>query len=566
MLGLVASMVGLAMKRNAGKWIYPLDDAYIHMATIKHLVQHGVFGVSYLNGFSSCSSSLVYPCLLAGSYWIFGVNTLAPLVLNLIAATAAIYYAAVLIRRYSRFEVFTFLTLVSAVVITPLHVVLATGMEHTWQILIDLFFLDLAVRVLARDEPAISVQRAGFYLPAAAGLAVTIRFEGLFFVAIVGLLLLCRRRVRLAIAVGVGAALPLTLFGAYASTKGWPFLPTSILLKGGSHTLGLMSIPFVALVFVGMRWRRAAARIVPVFVAVAILACLFSRVRESIGQSYETIWHPVIHHLHMFVLLGVLAATLYWQYQLQRVFWRRPVLLLTILLTVALQHMAFAGIGWVYRYEAYLMFLGIVVVGIALADAYPEMDLEWLRRQSMPWCTAACAWTAVAFVPWTLRALSATRTLAVASHNIYDQQYQMSRFVKTYYNGAGVAANDVGFIDFSADLRVLDTWGLASYEVFRARRKHALTAEVMRALATKEKIQLVMGYESWMAEYSGPLPEWVLVGRWQIPNNMVCGSDTVSFYAPDAGSVAYLTHALRTFAPELPPDVVQTGPFQTASQ
>ena len=564
LLALTGCVVGTGMARNHGKWIYPLDDAYIHMAAAKQLGLHGVWGISRLNGFSSCLSSLFYPPLMAGSFLLFGLNEFIPLALNLIASVAAVCYAGALLRRYSRSTVFTFIVLALAVIYTPLFIVAATGMEHTWQILIDLLFADLALRVLSQDEPASSARRAGQWLPLASCLAVMVRFEGLFFVTIVGLLLLCRGRFWLAVGVGVGAALPLGIFGAYSVSKGWSFLPNSVLLKGGNHSMGPYFLLLVAAVFAGLRWPRSVPRVLALGVILVALIALFPPSRAWVvskyRQNHEGYRSLLRSYAHLIVLVACMTAALYWQLQRRRTLWTSPTLLLCILLVVALQHMAFAGVGWVFRYEAYLMFLGIVALGVAFADAYPEPAAAWAHR-SPGWVFVASLVVVLLCLPLTRRAVTASIQVPQASHNIYEQQYQMARFVRRFYDDDGVAANDIGAIDYFADLRLLDTWGLASHEVYEAKRAGTFDPATLQRLTRKYDVHLVVVYDSWASNYGGNPSEWVPVGRWKIPNNVICGDDTVSFYAPDASLVPRLTDALREFAPQLPSDVVQSGDY-----
>ncbi len=558
LVGLVGILVAQAMGRNGGKWVYPLDDAYIHLAVVKHLVQHGVWGISYLNGFSSCMSSLLYPLLVAVSFLVFGVHEWVLLALNLVAAVAAIGYAGTLLRRHTRSGTVIFTVLGAAVVFTPLFIVVTTGMEHVWQILVDLFFVDLALQVLAPEEAAPPVRRAHLLLPLAACLVVMIRFEGLFFVAIVGLLLLCRGRFWLAVGVGTGAALPLGIFGAYSVWQGWSFLPNSVLMKGGSHAGGWLFLLPVAAVFAGLRWPRSTRRVLVAVVILAALAVALPHPRAWIVGQHLEYKQLLKNYAHLVILVSSLSAALFWQLQRQRTLWTRPALLLGILLVVALQHLAFAGVGWVYRYEAYLMFLGIVALGVAFADAFPGPDAAWFRRAPR-WASVAAA---LACLPLAWRAVSASVQIPQASHNIYEQQYQMARFVQRFYNGAGVAANDIGAIDYYADVRIYDTFGLASHEVYQATRKGLYNQGTVRELIRKYDVQLVVVYDFESSQYGGILPEWVLAGRWTIPHNVVCAGETVSFYAPDAGRAPRLRRSLQEFAPQLPRDVGQSGAYQ----
>ena len=56
------------------------------------------------------------------------------------------------------------------------------------------------------------------------------------------------------------------------------------------------------------------------------------------------------------------------------------------------------------------------------------------------------------------------------TRNIFEQQFQMGLFVRKNYQGSNVALNDIGIVDYLADIHLLDLWGLASQEVAQARR------------------------------------------------------------------------------------------------
>ncbi|MCR4400347.1 MAG: hypothetical protein NUV35_05650, partial [Syntrophomonadaceae bacterium] len=84
MIALVALIAWRSVREN-GMLVYALDDAYIHMAVAKNLILHHVWGVT-AGHFSSSTSSLLWPSLLAALFAIFGINDSIPLVLNAILA------------------------------------------------------------------------------------------------------------------------------------------------------------------------------------------------------------------------------------------------------------------------------------------------------------------------------------------------------------------------------------------------------------------------------------------------------------------------------------------------
>ena len=137
----------------------------------------------------------------------------------------------------------------------------------------------------------------------------------------------------------------------------------------------------------------------------------------------------------------------------------------------------------------------------------------------------------------------------------------MAQFVRDFYRDKAVAANDIGAIDFYGNIKLVDVWGLGTMEVARAKRAGNYGEDVLRPLFARRDVRVFIGYDEWASDYGGQLPEWTPVGQWTIPHNVVCGSATVSFYAPRPGDVGPLIAALQAFSPRLPHDVVQAGAY-----
>ncbi len=526
-LGFLAAL-GITLRavhaNEAGHYAYTVDDSYFHMAVAKNLLRHGTWGISAVDGFSAGTSSLLWPLLLTASFAVFGVHEYFPLVLNVLAALGLLFYAGHVLRRTTGSGVLGLLTLAAVVVLTPALAVASTGMEHSLQALLGVVFVDLAARVLTDDAQRLSSRTAPRWLCAVGALLVMTRYEGLFLVAPVGGLLLCRRRWTLAVALGIAAAAPVGVFGLLAVAKGWYFLPNSLLIKGNA----------------------------PVTLTAAGLLQYFGK------------WYTVmVAEQHLFALVAAMAAALLGSLQRRRTLWNYPSLFLFVTLAAAIQHFQFAGIGWFYRYEAYLLVLALVGLGVALGYEAPATGGRyWLSGRALPHYAALGLVAALFGPPLWERGVGSFRHVVTASYNIYEQQYQMGHFVRKFYSGKGVAANDVGAISYYAEINLLDTYGLSDIDVLRARRTGTYTHETMRRLLQKHHVELIAIYDLWSDMFGGPLPEWVLVGRWRIQNNTIVGSNTVSFYAPGPEFVAPLTRHLREYAALLPKDIVQDGSFR----
>ena len=65
----------------------------------------------------------------------------------------------------------------------------------------------------------------------------------------------------------------------------------------------------------------------------------------------------------------------------------------------------------------------------------------------------------------------------------------MAMFVKSYYEEKGVAANDIGAINYYADIKNLDLWGIGSIDVAKAKIERKYSTEYIAQLTDKEKLK-----------------------------------------------------------------------------
>ena len=156
-------------------------------------------------------------------------------------------------------------------------------------------------------------------------------------------------------------------------------------------------------------------------------------------------------------------------------------------------------------------------------------------------------------------------TASQATTNIYEQQYQMGLFLRQHYPEATVAANDIGAINYLADVRCLDLYGLATSEVANHKRDGRYGKGMIHDLAKSKGAIIALVYDlyfhSGRITVGGVPPQWIKVGQWKIPNNVTCGDDTVSFYALDPSEEDSLIANLGHFASQLPENVRQSGKY-----
>jgi len=487
-----------------GHFAYPLDDTYIGMAIAKNLAWHGVWGVTRYS-FSSSDSSILMPLLLAGAYRLVGTGVFVPLALSWIFGLLSIFVAGPILARFLSAKG-QMAALIAFVLLPPLFLVGVLGMEHSLHLLLTLLFLEYFF-----DEPAESGR--AWRIGVVTALMVGARYEGLFFAAPACAILLLERRWKPALAVGVGAAIPVGAYAAFSIAHGGAWLPNSVALKG-AH----------------------------------VHRSLFGMAETMADMAAKNVHDGAMHLILLLAGLAVAATAL-----LPKA--RRRAIPLILVVLAGCCHLLTAKVGVLFRYEDYLIGAGIVCAACAL----PALRQTGRRVPFLlTYCLLLAAGGALA-----MRSLVAAVNLPVSSRNIYLQQVQMARFLHDEFPRGTIAANDIGAIDyFNNDLHLFDLVGLASRDVFEARRAGRYTTEYIRNEAAAHHVQIAIVYDAWFANpppgtMGGPaLPgTWVRVERWKLPKGPTVGDLTVSFYAVDPAEAAPLRNALAQFDPTLPKNV-----------
>jgi hypothetical protein len=397
------------------------------------------------------------------------------------------------------------------------------------QILAVLLFADAVVDSIGNNAQA---RRSSWHIFFLAMLVTATRYEGMFIVSVACVLLFVRRRFWLGIGVALAASLPIALFGLISVLNGWYALPSGLILKGFTPTDAGTSDSLGYFVKVANRaWQAILASPHLFWLATTgLFMLLLAIVRAHTGSIY--------------VRFGWLLYI--------------PTLLL---------HVAFASIGWFFRYEAYLVFWGIVLLALSLNSIRPTVRNT---SKALASCIVIIAGTltTITFIFLAGRSLAAMRDTPLAAANIYEQQIQMSNWLKRYYAGQVVAINDIGAIGYRSGVTIVDLYGLASLDVIKLRQTRRYTPIEVEDLANSKNAAIAVIYDEWFTHgfLMNSLPtSWLRAGSWKIHNNVVAGSDTVSFYALRAEALPGLVANLRAYASQLPADVEQTGLYMNGN-
>ena len=131
----------------------------------------------------------------------------------------------------------------------------------------------------------------------------------------------------------------------------------------------------------------------------------------------------------------------------------------------------------------------------------------------------------------------------------------MATFVHTWYDGAVIVANDVGAIDYFADIHLVDPTGLGDLTAarFRAGGGGEDAAVALDRHARSRCAAFAMVYRSWLDRFQALPGSWRELGRWTIDDNVVCADDEVTFFGIDERGDDALLASLRAQSAVLPP-------------
>jgi hypothetical protein len=493
---LLAAELAAILALNHGMLVYSLDDAYIHLALAAR-IWTGTYGIN-VHEISAPASSILWPFLLAPcSALPMRAYILVPCVLNILAACFTFKLLVEEVRRavvQSPARAFGPAAAVLAaglVVAANLIPIVFTGMEHSLQ---QLLAVTIVVGLIAEGRTG----RAPRTLWVALVLIPLVRYDSLALAVPALLYLLWRGHWRgsLLAAVAIGAVCG--AFSAFLLSHGLAILPASVMAK--SEVMRASGAPVALLfnVYVNLL-SDTQGNVMLAGLVLAATACLDSR-------------RPAAERGLALTLTGALA--------------------LEFLL---------GKFGSYYRYEAYIW----AAMLVALIHLYRGA----LARVLAP--GAALAPRLALLGVLAAASLSYLFTLAstpFATNNIYDQQYQMHRFVSDYYHEP-VAVNDLGWVSLQNSSYVLDLAGLASQEALHARLDERGSAWMGR-LALEHGVRLAMIYDGWFPDHPA---NWQRVGTLRFKQIRVTAAmSEVAFYATDTAAVPGIRAALADFQRTLP--------------
>lgn len=497
LLACVVELLAIA-KLNSGKFIYTLDDPYIHLALSENIAR-GHYGVN-LQEFSAPSSSIIWPFLLA-PFTAFSWFEYVPLILNIVfsilSITIVISAVETIFKRFSlegrSLEIVKALIGVAFIFCTNLIALTFSGMEHVLQIMCTIAIISgLIHENESGNFPAFAI----FALI----LAPLVRYENAALSGCVILFLLYRRHFKTAVLSAIIIAAFIIGFSLFLHSLDLGFIPTSITIKSRTG------------------WQTNKI--------VAVLKTILENVTERQGA----------------VLLALLALLL------KPAFSRSKIQFPALIGVVAIAFHVIFGNCMYGRYTNYITAAALLII----LYSYVEFFRDFFLKTHVLLKSGIIAISTI-FIGANFIADAALSPLA--SNNIYEQQHQMGRFVREYYRRP-VAVNDLGLVSFKNDTYVLDLWGLASKSAFEMRAKEMRGGDPgdwMNDFSQRENVKFAMIYEPWFHK----IPQnWHKVAQLHLSKmKLTPAYETVDFYSLDVAKTPELVQKLNAFKTTLPPGV-----------
>lgn len=487
-----------ALLYTGGVFEYPLDDVYIHLSMAEEIARGG-YGINE-GEYASAASSPLYPLLLTPF-----AGTEAQRYLPIFWNSLALILAAWLWGRVLELSGYALpdrpawpglaLAALGPIAVNTYGLAF-TGMEHALHLVASLAVLAGLLVYLAEG-------RIGWLIPAGIALATALRPEGLALGLLAAGVVTASGRWRAGLALGFLALLPMVLFSGLLLSIGLPPLPNSVVSK---------------------------------------LALGVEEDQGLVIRVTATVLHNLGQFMGLVVLslsaLALLAAPLFGRGG------RSDLRLLAYALAFAgFAHLGFGLVGWLNRYEVYvvaLIVLGLLaILGLARSErstGFTQMIFAAALAGLMAISGAFYAHDAVTRVAWTPRL-------------VHLLQAQAARFAKDFA-ARPVAVNDIGYVAWRNSNYVLDLWGLASREAIEA-RLHGKDPRWAGSLAARKEITLAMVLDSWIGPHVGE--SWVKLGELVVvaaPDRI--GDWSTSFYATSPSEVPSLVADLEDFARDLP--------------
>ncbi len=501
----IAALVWLITDAGNGQFLYNLDDPYIHLS-MSEQISRGGYGINP-GEYASASSSILFPFLLA-PFASAAVHQYVPLIINI----AALFLSFEFLRRYFQKRIFSGdLRMRGTAAVFALLTVLALnifalafiGMEHSLQVLATVMCLYALIGML-EGEPM------PWWLPLMVVVMPLLRYEGLSLSLIALVVMIKCGYWRGALATFLVMIVLLAGFSFFLLGLGLEFLPGSVLVK--AH-IRLGETDIVKLLGNGLAksLRHPRGLMLLEIAAMTVLGMGLAAYKKKAINTPE--------------------------------FWAG-----LILLGIALGHILFGEYHGFARYEIYAFVAALLLGAYLLRPVVERLIVSRGGRIRLRlWFVILLAALGGSYI------VGPTADLIAASRNIYEQPFQVARFVRDFHQ-ADVAANDIGLISYRNEDRVFDVVGLANRQARQIHHGRDFYA-LLKTMAQQQNIKLAILHKEILP--SNIPDNWRQLAVLHLSaKNLILAHPRMYFFATAPEYAPVLQEKLRRFAATLPENVV----------
>ena len=478
----------LSLVLTEGRFIYSLDDPYIHLALAENILR-GHYGVN-LTEYSSASSSILWPFLLA-PLQAFDTYAVMPLLINFVCALLT--FKLILHWLFIWFEKPQHAYITSIIILFGANIlgVAFTGMEHSLQILLALAALH-GMLLLEIDKPL------PHWLLMVLITGPLVRYENAILSLVVGLYAMYRGYWRSIIVSGAVTLIIMLGYSLYLKSLGLSYLSASINMKSLPLSRGFDFIT-VSAHFIRNSYTPGAQTFLIISILLLRAACQKTRDNQE----------------------RVIAGLLFFAAILQ----------------------FFGGrFGWLGRYEIYL-YLPCLIYTVKLYLPKMTALLTTPIQHKKTWLLLC-----VCILPYA----SILPVTPFSARDVYHQQFQMHRFINEFHqapvavNDLGLVSfqND----HYVLDLWGLAS---QEAQALRQNMDTNEDTNWMKTLTDRHNVDLAMIYNSnrWFSQVPNT---WTKIGRLKLVNKPIMLRRTVSFYATNQAAITSISNNIRRFQKTLP--------------
>ena len=481
---LLATLIAyiLLLVLTQGNFTYAISAPYIHMTIAKYFIMDGILSVDG-ETYSSATSAPLWMMLLSPFYKLLGAKLFVyfSAFLNLFFQVLTILLAFKIVERFTS-QKLHYAYGILLILGTPFITLTLGGAEHSLQIFLIVWFIYYLIPYLQDKKRSSDKWKLLLLAP----FIVFVRYEDIaFIVAVAMALTFYFREWRFSLLLIASSLIFVAIFAFWSSViLGIDPVPTSIIAKTTVNQLSFME-KFLA----NLRQPH-------IVVLLTLNFAIFIKTLRGIEGFSLALFGTKVSDSKKSILL----------------------ILSTIFIMTLIAHLLFARLGWMFRYEAYLVTFGLLNI-IIYQHLFP-LQKKWFLA-------------VLAFILLGLAKQIAYSPIyaSFSAKKIYEQKIQTAKFVKEYYTASHLTTDNIGSIPYFSDVKVFDIHGLTNPEIITLKKKNIYTDKIKKELILKKNNEMIIAYSSRFKDEK--IEGYTKIVDWRVTNRLHPSDSVVSLYSRD---------------------------------